>query len=437
MAEASKPKYENLPGIDTSPDVYETPDLDAETSTIQASTAVSESSGHPSDDDEDESAIRHQRLQPDVARNRFRPSRVDAQGVDFSDNISAQRRSYKTSTRRRRRGEMLGDASGEDGEGEEEEESFSRRLMRLRHELTELEDEYRARVESGDKSKIEEQDPKEVLEMISDKVDMIYARRRGGVRGAEALLKRTMERFDGYTAFGPSERIGKAIRELPPLPGSQVQKNQLDFVLEQAADFDKRLEGLEKALGVNGNTMPDISEKSTFPVFTTLERLEQLIVAVADASAGNLDVAAEKVKKMIQDAEELKELRLETEGEGSGMNGAPLFTAEQEAKINALYGTLPTIDKLAPFVPLVLEHLRALRLVHTSAFEADMILTELENRQSKQEDEIKKWRTALDVVQNDMKVCEESMKLNMKTVGDWVKVLEERIEKLPTPTHRE
>jgi nuclear migration protein JNM1 len=43
MAEASKVKYDSLPGIDTAPDVYETPDLAEDVSTIPASTAVSDS----------------------------------------------------------------------------------------------------------------------------------------------------------------------------------------------------------------------------------------------------------------------------------------------------------------------------------------------------------------------------------------------------------
>jgi nuclear migration protein JNM1 len=108
MSEATRPKYDNLPGIDTAPDIYETPELAEDVSTIQASTAVSESDGDSDDEDEDEdSAVHHRRLQPDQARSRFQPSRVDARGVDFSGNVTAQRQSYRTSTRQRRRGEII------------------------------------------------------------------------------------------------------------------------------------------------------------------------------------------------------------------------------------------------------------------------------------------------------------------------------------------
>lgn len=418
MAEASKVKYDSLPGIDTAPDVYETPDLAEDVSTIPASTAVSDSDDSSSDADADASAVRHARLQPDQARTRFQPSRVDAHGVDFSDNISAQRRSYRTSTRARRRADLLGDDS------DEEAESFERKLLRVKGELAELETEYAARVEAGDKSKIEERDPREIIEFISDKVDYIYAMRRGGVRGAEPQLDRTIEKFEGYKPFGPSARLQKAIQGQPPLPGSQVQRGQLEHVLDQARVFDERLAKLEGSLGLSGSTMPEMGD-APFPVFATLERIEQMVGMVGDASQGTLEAAGGQIKKMIADAEQLREMREEASRDEESVN------PEQEAKINALYGTLPSIDKLSPILPMMLERLRTLRLVHTSAWAADDVLTELEKRQGQQEEEIKKWERSLEEVEEDVKKCEAAMQSNMHTVGDWVKKIEERVAKLP------
>ena len=415
MSDAPKIKYDSLPGIDTAPDVYETPELAEDVSTVQASTAVSDSES----DDDDASGVRHQHLQTDQARSRFQPSRVDAHGVDFSDNISAQRRSYRTSTRARRRGEILGDDS------DEEEESFERKLMRVKQELQELEGEYQERVKSGDKSKIEERDPKEIIEFISDKVDQIYAMRRGGVRGAEPQLDRTIEKFNNYAPFEPSSGITKAIANQPHLPGSQVQRGQLEYVLDQAKQFDERLSTLESSLGLNGNTMPDIGDNAPFPIFTTLERIEQTVGLIGDASQGTLEAADAQIQKMIADAEHLKELRDEASQDEEFTN------PEQEAKINALYGTLPSIDKLSPVLPMMLERLRTLRLVHTSAWAADEVLTELETRQSQQKAEIKKWDQSMQELEEDVKKCEGAMHNNMYTVGDWIKKIEERVAKLP------
>jgi nuclear migration protein JNM1 len=425
MSEATRPKYDNLPGIDTAPDIYETPDLAEDVSTIQASTAVSESDGDDDNDDADNSAVHNRRLQPDQARNRFQPSRIDARGVDFSDNITAQRQSYRTSTRRqRRRGEILGDDS------DEEEESFPKKLLRIKRELAGLEEEYERRVESGDKSKIEEQDPKEMLEKISSKVDTIYAAHKGGARGAHAILDRTVQKFDNYEPFKPSPKLSKAIANAPPLPGTQIQRNQLEFVLNQAAEFDKRITQMENNLGLNGNTMPDLSDGTPFPIATTLTRLEQTLGLIGDASTNNLDAVTQNVKKLTAEAEHLKAVRDEAAqvGSPSGENAATY--PDQEAKINALYGTLPSIDKLAPILPLVLERLRTLRLVHTSAWQADEVLSELERRQSKQENEIKRWERQLEIVEKDMKKAEKTMVNNVKVVGDDVKMLEEKMSKL-------
>lgn len=424
MADVSKPKYDSLPGIDTAPDVYETPDLDNDTSTIQASTAVSDSEGDDTSDEE--STIQRQRLQTDQARSRFRPSRVDAQGVDFSDNIAAQRRSYRTSTwAQRRRGEILGD----DSDDEKEKETFTKKLLRMKEGVLELYEEYNAIANSEDRSKIEGTDARQMMEYINDQVDQIYDARRGG-GGPEAQLERTVKKFQNYEPFGPSPRLQGVIARKPPLPGSQIERSQLEFVLNQAADFDARLGELEKSLGLNGNRMPDIADKSVFPVFTTLEILEQKVGAVSDASFGNLESAAQQVKKMIADAEHLKELREEASEAGANAESQSGFTEEQEAKINALYGTLPSINKLSPMLPLVLDHLRTLRLVHTSAFEADKVLTELEKRQAKQEEEIKNWGLRLDRVEADIKECEDSTVKNISTVSGWIKDFEKRIAQL-------
>jgi nuclear migration protein JNM1 len=195
---------------------------------------------------------------------------------------------------------------------------------------------------------------------------------------------------------------------------------------------------MENSLGLNGSTIPEMSEESTFPVFTTLQRLEQTLGAIGDASTNNLDAASQQIKKLIEEAEDLKEARLEASRVGSPPeDNKANATSDQEAKINALYGTLPSIDKLSPVLPLILERLRTLRLVHTSAWQADAVLTELESRQSKQEEEIKNWEKQLELVEEDVKKHEKAMQSNVKVVGDDIKMLEEKMAKLLAPNQEE
>jgi nuclear migration protein JNM1 len=154
---------------------------------------------------------------------------------------------------------------------------------------------------------------------------------------------------------------------------------------------------------------------------------------IGDASTNNLEAAVQQIKKLTADADQLKETRLEAAravpGSGSGDDKAVTYP-DHEAKINALYGTLPSIDKLAPAVPLVLERLRTLRLLHTSAWQADQVLSELEARQARQEEEIKKWERQLVIVEKDMEECTKAMHNNIKVVGEDVKRIEGRVEKL-------
>ena len=66
----------------------------------------------------------------------------------------------------------------------------------------------------------------------------------------------------------------------------------------------------------------------------------------------------------------------------------------------------------------------------TSAATADAVLTELEARQSKQEEEIQNWEKQLQLVEEDVKKHEQALQGNVKVVGDDVKMLEEKIAKL-------
>lgn len=107
-----------------------------------------------------------------------------------------------------------------------------------------------------------------------------------------------------------------------------------------------------------------------------------------------------------------------------------VFLEEQAAKVTALYQLLPSIQNLQPLLPVVLERLRTLSLIHAGAAEAKNGLDEVEKRQLEMQAEIKQWREAIEVVEKGMVELEESMKGNVKVVGDMVGDLEGRIGSL-------
>ncbi|KAH8151331.1 uncharacterized protein LAJ45_04533 [Morchella importuna] len=139
-------KYAALPDLDSSQDIYETPDLTDDVSTLPTTTSIPDDDSHENDS-VDGSGLVTEHLHPTSARGRFKHSEIDARGVDFSDRISGKRRSYRASSRRRRRRGGGGGGGYEDEAGDEEgydseelygEETLAMRVARLRREIEEV-----------------------------------------------------------------------------------------------------------------------------------------------------------------------------------------------------------------------------------------------------------------------------------------------------------
>jgi nuclear migration protein JNM1 len=104
--------------------------------------------------------------------------------------------------------------------------------------------------------------------------------------------------------------------------------------------------------------------------------------------------------------------------------------SEQVAKINALYGTLATIEHLSPMLPSLLDRLRSLRAIHADAATASETLEKVAKGQEDMAGDIRKWREGLEKVEQAIKQGEQTMGGNMKAVEGWVKDLEERMARL-------
>ncbi|KAF2088250.1 hypothetical protein K490DRAFT_73202 [Saccharata proteae CBS 121410] len=465
-------KYATLPDLDLAPDIYETPELTEDVSTLQTSTtALSDSQGSVYSDDLDAPIDRRGIPTGDEARTQFDGSRVDARTVDFSDRLARHHKSYRIINRRKRRGspvseEAFGDFS------DEEDETLERKLARLRREVEEVKIEFENRKDSrkstfGEtgtepaegKDGDEDQDGSaDDIVTLSKTLDAVYIQRHGGLEGAEAQLARTLRKFskedqqrkdtqDGKETAGTSLSTTISPDLRAQMHFSQQQTSQ---AFAKAADFDARLSELEKALGLNAANMPDMGSQPPKPILQILETLDRQMNTITEVSANSLDAASRRITKVTQEAERLEELRRNarnaqdsapspvTQRQRSGTtttlpNGdnEPQYTEDPErvAKINALYGTLATIDSLAPSLPLVLERLRTLRLVHTSAGNASATLDELEKRQGEQAEEIRQWTQAVSKVETGLQEGGAMLAENVKTVSDWVKELEARVAK--------
>lgn len=267
---------------------------------------------------------------------------------------------------------------------------------------------------------------------MSDELDEVYVKQQhGGVKGAEAQLARTVDRLSvSKIPKGQSQTQAEA-----PAPYKPPQRLEVSHALAKAAEFDARLAALEKTLGIDGTNMPQHAERAPDAVLYTLNSLEQIMSTIAAASSSSFETASQNLRKLVEDADRAEELRKTARGDEKGTIASEGIllgeqAEEQVAKINSLYGMLDTIETLSPTLPLVLDRLRELRLIHTSAGTADAILKEVEERQSDQEAEIKRWRVALEEIEKKLLIGEATMTKNVKGVGDWVRELDGRLEKL-------
>jgi nuclear migration protein JNM1 len=275
---------------------------------------------------------------------------------------------------------------------------------------------------------------------ISDALDRAHERRHGGARGAQRELARGLRAAEGEPpARRPAaERDGDA----PAAPaGAGDQVEAASHALELAAAFDARLAGLEAALGLAAGGVGSVASPSSLdeaaskPVLPTLASLERML-ALATGQPGALDSAQAKVRALLKDAERLQRLRAE-ERQHEGSSAAPSSSAEkglppssEQSKIMALYGLLPTIEALAPTLPLVLERLRTLRLLHAGAADASAALEGVEKRQEEQREELRTWREALEKVEGGLKEGQGALLENMEKMGGWIREVEERMDRL-------
>ena len=423
-----------------------------QTSTVPRSDSTA--SSYKDLDDDEANGINRQRLDPDEARTHFLPARVDARDVDFSDRIDGHRKSYRASSRRRRKGALadqeLGDFSDEDGG-----ESLQRKLARIRREVEELKTDVEKRRLNGENRPEEENQPpdddidEEGLELLSHalkSIDMLDA--KSGSSAESRLVRRLAVPVKPESlslASGASDPSQQS-QDKSTYTVTYAPEYQANHALAKAADFDARLTLLETILGLDSLPLPTQEKSSTKAVLPTLENLERQISTLSSSSGSTLDSMGKRVRQLTQDAEKLDEARKSAKvsyeslkaskdeaiasevvtGESMGSIEDP----EQTSKINALYGTLATIESLAPLLPSVLDRLRSLRLIHTDAANASQSLANVEKKQAEMAEDIKSWREGLEKVEAVMKDGESRMSGNMKVVEGWVKELEERMQKL-------
>lgn len=258
---------------------------------------------------------------------------------------------------------------------------------------------------------------------------------KGASKSASAKFAKDLG--TGIKANGPPQ-TSQASGEPATYTITYAPTYQQSHALAKAADFDGRLALLEKALGISTAELPSLTANGIpKPILPTLDTLQRQISVISESTPSSLDSISRRVRALTQEAERLEDSRKAAKVAQDALRAAGGDIAsedggdsEQVAKINALYGTLSTIENLAPLLPSLLDRLRSLRAIHADAATASDSLDRVERQQTEMAADIKKWREGLEKVEEALKQGETTMSGNMKAVEGWVKELEQKMEQL-------
>ncbi|KAH7326521.1 Dynamitin-domain-containing protein [Stachybotrys elegans] len=418
-------KYAALPDLDSAPDIYETPDLTDDNSTLPTTAARNQSDDEFYDIEEDDEAqpISRSRLRIDEARSRFLPAHAEPAGGELADRFDWKRKAYKVSGRRQH---ILEDGTEEYGDltdDEDEAESFERKIARLKREVLEAKEYYAQQETSRDaagESKVDLDSLSQVLDNISGAPRVTKS--LGAPKSAPAAA-------DAKDSSQPQAGSG------PTYTLTYTPTYEQSHALAKAADFDRRLLALERGLGIGASSIPEAGDNGLpRAILPTLDAMEKQLSTLAQASTANLDAISRRVRTLASEQEKLNESREKAkalrEELGKHAPPPPPEEGDQEAKVNALYAILPSIEKLTPMLPPLLDRLRSLRAIHADAAAASQTLERVESQQTDMTAELKQWREGLEKMEAAMRQGDSTVQGNLKTMQGWVKDLEERMKKL-------
>lgn len=362
------------------------------------------------------------------------PAGRDRRNLGPAVRIDGKRRQYRDISRRARQepGELTEGFSLSD----EDDESLERKIARLRQEAYEIKSEFDRRRAAKEENAETDSDGEDTLEALCQVLNSTDGSNKNGA--ANLMMKnlgKGMKSYDTVKAKSPTEPL------IPSQDGSALSFARQNPVLSKVAEFDARLALIETVMGIDTIPLPTQERQPTRAVLPFIEQLDRQITFLSTSTDASLDSIGRRVRQLTQDAQRLGEARFATKAAQEGSNGPRLPLApdgesnidsfikdpEHISKINALYGSLPTIESLAPLLPAALDRLRSLHTIHADAAAANQNLLQCETRQEAVAQELKIWREGLETVERKVKEGENTMAENTTVVETWVKELEERM----------
>lgn len=374
------------------------------------------------------------------------PARNHGREGGSSNRIGTKRRLYRSSNKRGRSNDP--NVAEESTSDEEDDESLERKIARLRKEVAEVKGEFDRRKikdENGlPAATNEEEDSLDALNEILNSANAVT------VKATQTQMVKRL----GIASRTPS--TPQNIPKTESLQKSQENSTytvtyapsfQQNHTLSKVAEFDARLTLIETALGIDTLPLPAQERLTTKAVFPILDNLDRQLFTVS-SSSDSLDSIDQKVRQLTQDAQKLNEARASAKAaqealyenpappkQPQGVNDAiqklhEIEDSEQTSKINALHGTLTTIDSLAPLLPSVLDRLRSLQPIHADATSASENLAKLEARQAAMAEDFQSWRNGLEKAEAALRQGAQQLGGNIGEIETLVHGLEQRMQNL-------
>lgn len=195
----------------------------------------------------------------------------------------------------------------------------------------------------------------------------------------------------------------------------------------QLASLSSRLTHLESLLGLG---LP-LTTNNPAPILPTLSHLFAKLTLLT--SPQTLDSLSQKLKSLTKDLTTLEEKREQARQRALlDPEDLPLATPEtnDSEKINALYACLEQIDKIEPLLPVVLERLRGMSVVHADAADVTRGVKRAGEAIEQMEASLKAWEESLQRVETDLKGLEGRIGGALMKIEELVKGMEERVMKL-------
>ena len=361
---------------------------------------------------------------------------------------------------------------------------LNRRLARLQQEADALALALQQAKESGewqDKS-IGEQDAEDESKLadLNQAIKSLHI----SAHGPASPASRMTERISSHPPRPPLNIQSKDHSSFPPLPTpqdtSRAESAYTTLSSPQAlalhTALSSRLDHLETLVGLNSLPHPQLPEgrDPPLPLLPMAMVMQKQLNLLTLSDGATISGLGKRIQKLHSDAEAMEEKRRSakarweelretvdttiensTSPSNSGFNYSrpgmpilnsgkaagdaqgdlldplnPLTPPDLPAKLSALHSSLPAIGQLSPLLPPVLERLKALRGVHQDAGATSARLGEVEEKEQSMREDVVTWMEKLKEVEGNLKEAEGKWGGNVGVVEEWVRRLEERVEKL-------